>query len=449
MANLRFFNKHNMVAFLKKPTESEGFTQAVDFLKGNALNYALTYNPTVYDSLVKQFWQTATVRTFANGTQQIEASIDNKPYNITKASVRSKLNWQMQQLSSYCIDLSVWFLQIVLEITPSNTGKYLPKILTKKIFANMRRGYEGDFVPLMPAMLAGAAQVQGKGLAVSAGSQSHLGPTPTFVADKATSTGVEVNAGGATTTTSGLDAGLESGFVTPSKTSGDDQVEDIIPTTLEAAKTLSKVASQQPKSVDKGKRYKRRKESKGKRVDTGLDFEDIGFDDISTGFSDGQDINTGIDEVNTGSLPVSTGSGPVSTDSTRVLIPSLDKGQREGKAPMIIEEAQAPKKTKEQILQEEASLAEAIRLDALDKEERAKQVHLDALLAQRIAEEYELTEQQKKRKAQVQFKAQHYTDEDWDVIRAKLEANEELSKSVLGSDLQEEDFAKKMVELVN
>ncbi|GKC23990.1 hypothetical protein Tco_1026140, partial [Tanacetum coccineum] len=131
---------------------------------------------------------------------------------------------------------------------------------------------------------------------------------------------------------------LVQGLVTPSKSivniSGEEQVEDISPNTLEAAKTLSRVASQKPKSIDKGRRYKRRKETKGKKS-----------------------------------------------------IPSFDKGQREGKAPMIIEEA--PKKTKEQILQEEASLAEAIRLDTLEKEEEAKQVHLDSLLAQRIAEKEE------------------------------------------------------------
>ncbi|GJS94444.1 hypothetical protein Tco_0801412 [Tanacetum coccineum] len=92
---------------------------------------------------------------------------------------------------------------------------------------------------------------------------------------------------------------------------------------------------------------------------------------------------------------------------------------------MIIEEA--PKKSKEQILQEEASLA---RLDTLQKEEEAKQVHLYSLLAQRLAEEEEL-------------------NEDWDLIRAKIEANTELSNSMLGSDLQGEDFAKKMVDLVN
>ncbi|GJW81790.1 hypothetical protein Tco_0145765 [Tanacetum coccineum] len=51
--------------------------------------------------------------------------------------------------------------------------------------------------------------------------------------------------------------------------------------------------------------------------------------------------------------------------------------------------------------------------------------------------------------AQVQFEAQYYTKEDWDVIRAKLEANAELVKDELGKDLPEEDFAKRMVDMVN
>ncbi|GJR34832.1 hypothetical protein Tco_1210516 [Tanacetum coccineum] len=55
---------------------------------------------------------------------------------------------------------------------------------------------------------------------------------------------------------------------------------------------------------------------------------------------------------------------------------------------MTEEETQASRKTKEQILQEEAGLAEAIRLDALEKalekEEVAKQVHLDSLLSRAL-----------------------------------------------------------------
>ncbi|GJS55473.1 hypothetical protein Tco_0628835 [Tanacetum coccineum] len=230
-------------------------------------------------------------------------------------------------------------------------------------------------------------------------------------------------------------------------TSGEEQVEEISPNTLEAAKTLSKVASLKSRSIDKGRRYKRRKETKGKKVVSSLDFQegtDAGAQQVNT--PSAEQVNT-ASGVNTGSIKHSTGDEQLSTGDEKVSAVGQDKGQREGKAPMISEET--PKKSKEQILQEEASLAEAIRLDSLQKEEEAKQIHLDSLLAQRIAEEEELTEQQKKRKAQVQFEAQHYTNEDWDLIRAKLEANAELSKSMLGSELQGEDFAKRMVDLVN
>ncbi|GKF01591.1 hypothetical protein Tco_0028514, partial [Tanacetum coccineum] len=230
-----------------------------------------------------------------------------------------------------------------------------------------------------------------------------------------------------------LDSSVQ-GLVTPSSTrvnaSGEEQEEDISPNTLEAAKTLSKVTSLKTRSIDKGRRYKRRKEAKGKKVVSSLDFQeevDAGAEQVNTaeGVNTGsiklstvsEQVNT-AEGVNTGSIKLSTVSEQVSTGSAKRSIPSPDKGQRAGKAPMIIEET--PKKSKEQILQEEASLAEAIRLDSLQKEEVAKQVHLDSLLAQRIAEEEELNEQQKKRKAQVQFEAQHYTDEDWDLIRAKI-----------------------------
>ncbi|GJZ06463.1 hypothetical protein Tco_0540256 [Tanacetum coccineum] len=48
-----------------------------------------------------------------------------------------------------------------------------------------------------------------------------------------------------------------------------------------------------------------------------------------------------------------------------------------------------------------------------------------------------------------QREGKFYTEEDWDTIRAKLEANAELSKDVLGQDLPEQDFAKRMVDMVN
>ncbi|GKG44711.1 hypothetical protein Tco_0486149, partial [Tanacetum coccineum] len=67
-------------------------------------------------------------------------------------------------------------------------------------------------------------------------------------------------------------------FVTPIKALGEAQEEEeISPTILEEAKTLSKVASQsvrKAKSTDKGKRYRRRARYMAKKIDTGLDTEE-------------------------------------------------------------------------------------------------------------------------------------------------------------------------------
>ncbi|GJU18189.1 putative ribonuclease H-like domain-containing protein [Tanacetum coccineum] len=53
--------------------------------------YFSPHNPPIYDSLVKQFWQTATARTLADGTQQLNATIDSIDYTITEESVRRQL----------------------------------------------------------------------------------------------------------------------------------------------------------------------------------------------------------------------------------------------------------------------------------------------------------------------------------------------------------------------
>ncbi|GJZ88873.1 hypothetical protein Tco_0660655 [Tanacetum coccineum] len=59
MSTLTFPDTHNMVAFLEKPTESNGFHEINDFLNANQIHYALTVNPTIYTSCIEQFWATA------------------------------------------------------------------------------------------------------------------------------------------------------------------------------------------------------------------------------------------------------------------------------------------------------------------------------------------------------------------------------------------------------
>ncbi|GKC31009.1 hypothetical protein Tco_1038303 [Tanacetum coccineum] len=90
MSALKFADSHNIVVFLAKPTESDGFEQIVDFLNVNPIKYALTVNLTIYTSCIKQFWATAKVTT-VNGEVQLQALVDGKKVIITETSVRSDL----------------------------------------------------------------------------------------------------------------------------------------------------------------------------------------------------------------------------------------------------------------------------------------------------------------------------------------------------------------------
>ncbi|GKD25498.1 hypothetical protein Tco_1231712 [Tanacetum coccineum] len=151
MAQLKYCDKHNQVGFLRKPDESAGFAEIVDFLRGSNLRYALTTNPTIYDSLVKQFWQTATANTIADGTLELHATIDTTGvYNFSKlifngmvANLKSKTKFLMYPR----------FLQLISDIQTENKHPYLAMTLTKKIFRNMKRGFRGAPRPLLPAML--------------------------------------------------------------------------------------------------------------------------------------------------------------------------------------------------------------------------------------------------------------------------------------------------------
>ncbi|GJU90810.1 hypothetical protein Tco_1303233 [Tanacetum coccineum] len=90
MTTLKFADTHNMVAFLAKPAESEGFEQIVDFLNAHNIKYALTVNPTIYTSSIEQFWSTVKAKTI-NGEVQLLALVDGKKIIVTEASVRRDL----------------------------------------------------------------------------------------------------------------------------------------------------------------------------------------------------------------------------------------------------------------------------------------------------------------------------------------------------------------------
>ncbi|GJW51116.1 hypothetical protein Tco_0092467 [Tanacetum coccineum] len=91
MVALRYRDEHNKVGYLQKPKGSDDYHQILDFLRSSHIRYALINDPIIFDSLVKQFWSTATLKSPELGPPAILATIDETPYTINEESVRSQL----------------------------------------------------------------------------------------------------------------------------------------------------------------------------------------------------------------------------------------------------------------------------------------------------------------------------------------------------------------------
>nr|GEU40308.1 putative ribonuclease H-like domain-containing protein [Tanacetum cinerariifolium] len=202
----------------EKPSESKGFEQIIDFLNAKPIRYALTVNPTVYASCVKQFWTTAKVKK-VNDQEQIQALVDKQKkltfykaffspqwkflihtilqylsakttawneFSSTMASAIICLaNNQKFNFSKYIfyhmvkhlergVKFSMFprFLQAFLDKQVEGMAKhneiYVISSYTKKIFANMRRqgqSFSGNVTPLFETMMVTDQEEVGEGSA--------------------------------------------------------------------------------------------------------------------------------------------------------------------------------------------------------------------------------------------------------------------------------------------
>ena len=88
MAALKLEHDHNKVAYLGMKRGHEFYEPMVEFLKRSKIHYALTHSPSViYESLVRQFWQTAKKRS----ATEIVAKIDGVECVVTEAFIRTQL----------------------------------------------------------------------------------------------------------------------------------------------------------------------------------------------------------------------------------------------------------------------------------------------------------------------------------------------------------------------
>nr|GEV80558.1 xylulose kinase-1 [Tanacetum cinerariifolium] len=159
-----------MVAYLTKCDTSEGFNQILDFLNGSSIKYALTVNPNIYVSCIKQFWTTVAVKT-VNGVIRFQALVDKKKVVVTEATIREAL-----RLDNAEGDLS------------THTTKYTSPALTQKVFANMqrvRKGFSRVETTLFVGMLVeqqvaaeGDAEVHGEDVNAGDTTEGDVQPTP-------------------------------------------------------------------------------------------------------------------------------------------------------------------------------------------------------------------------------------------------------------------------------
>nr|GEY11092.1 hypothetical protein [Tanacetum cinerariifolium] len=92
------YTDENVADLLTKPFDAGrfqylvniGFHPIVDFVKASHIRYALTFNPTVYVSHIRQFWSTARIETTEKRTK-ILATVDGNLRTVTESSIRRNL----------------------------------------------------------------------------------------------------------------------------------------------------------------------------------------------------------------------------------------------------------------------------------------------------------------------------------------------------------------------
>nr|GEU56927.1 hypothetical protein [Tanacetum cinerariifolium] len=195
-----------MVAYLTKSDASEGFNQIINFLNGSSIKYALTVNPNIYVSCIKQFWTTVAVKK-VNDVTSLQALVDKKKVVVTEATIRDALRLDNEEHVE-CLPNEEIFAELArmgnekpstkftfynaffssqkqVGDLSTHTIKYTSPALTQKVFANMRRVSEGvadevhdEGVPAAGIVAEGDASAANDVVPTADEEPSILSPTP-------------------------------------------------------------------------------------------------------------------------------------------------------------------------------------------------------------------------------------------------------------------------------
>ncbi|GKC63341.1 hypothetical protein Tco_1095939 [Tanacetum coccineum] len=205
-SSLKFAETHNLVAFLEKPEESDGFGGIIDFLNASYIRYALMVNPNIYTSCIKQFWATTKAKT-VNGEVQIQALVDGKKVIITEMSVRRSLQLKDAEVTK-CLPSATIFVELermsakttawnefsstmasaVICLATNQTfnfSKYIFDNMVKNLEGRVKflmypragKGFSGRVTPLFQTMMVQAPEELGEGSEIPTDPQH----TPTII----------------------------------------------------------------------------------------------------------------------------------------------------------------------------------------------------------------------------------------------------------------------------
>ncbi|GJU99926.1 hypothetical protein Tco_1329197 [Tanacetum coccineum] len=392
-----------MVAYLEKTEGSEGFHQIIDFLIASHINYALTKSPTIYASLIEQFWQTAALSTIEDGVMEITAIIDERVKTISEASIRRHLKLEDSDGISTLPTAEIFEqLEHMGYVTTSDSltfqkGHFSPqwKFLIHTIIYCLslkKTAWEQFSSNIATAIICMAtnrtfnfSNLIFEAMIEEIDLDAGILLVPLHVADQGRFDDTQVS----------------------------DQPEEQLGV-FSTAKVLA-VAAEQRRDVENVQTYTRRRRA------------------------------------------VSTGSGGVSTASELVSTAGV-KAKDKGKT--VMQESEPPKKIKKKV-QVQMSIDEELA-QKVHEEEQAKfnveqevkfkakqeQERLDHETAMKIQEELDAAERQ--RMAQMHQASQGFTDDEWVDILARVAADKDFVQQLqAGEKVSDEDLPRKLVELVN
>nr|GEV39110.1 hypothetical protein [Tanacetum cinerariifolium] len=494
MVALKYKEEHNKVGYLLKPTESDYYHQIIDFLSASHIRFALTSNPIIFDSLVKQFWSTATLRAHELGPPAILATIDKTPYTITEELVRSRLQladdggvadlpipeiyFGMDNLG-YVTEGKLtffknkfspqWrgmvssignakkflmyprFLQTILGIETRVTRQYKVWVFSSKLFANMRLNFAGYPIPLLLAMLLQAQS--GDGVEVAEQAVPHPMPSPDHspaplptpsrpqTSDPVAQVLEHDHRSDQHKTTAGSfpsrdDAPLGGDFhPSPSWSSYAPSAGQPSGAELHDHKKLFQDVV--GKLVKKVETLEVKLKTKKRKMVVMVDDSDIPSRNTShipaTSPCAPPAGPPGTSDVPPAPIPLGALAVPADSLNVPADSPNVPAGvSRKGKSPMVEEDISVKAKTFRQM--EEDRLGE----------EAAKRLHEEEM----AAIDRERAEAQRQRQQEVLESAMFYNEADWLNIRAQVEANSSLSKTLLGDDVSEDNFPARMDALI-